>query len=561
MSRITNIKLRRGTSASWSSANPVLDAGEVGWDSTVGKFKIGDASTTWNSLAYAGDAGLALKVNNSSVGAANGVAGLGSDGKVPPGQLPLATVAWSTGIAYAAGQMIVSPAGDIVTAFEAHTSPATYNPAQWYSDNFGYLFANFTYNSWEGEKLNVFYSPDGVTVTGHGPNPLFAPATGLRDPSISKIGNKWFMAYGFHDPTVKQFAVASSPDLINWTTIATLNVSAIPNITQAWAPELYVNPENNNVYIFFTSVEASDMEVWYIQATDGTLATWGSATQLSWTSAPSKAMDPVFTKSGSTWYMFYGDNNYICRATATSLLGPWTTDKTGDWAGWGINKEAPSIMRLGPSKWRLYIDRYTGTGPNWSYPGYAYTESTDLVNWSTLTALTMGPDNKNNIVLRHGSFIKIQDQATAAVVKGVMLSGASTIRHAEYTSSTSVPSGSETQVGTLTLNTGRSFNTSDFALPAAGQIKIGTTGKYSITVHAGVGANNFGNGASAQWVTVYSTTISGNVIRNVSVGGYELSASDGGLYFNAGDIIEIRLAQFSGSTKTIDSAIRISKIS
>jgi hypothetical protein len=467
---------------------------------------------------------------------------------------------WQPSTAYTAGQQAVSPAGDILTAFDTHTSASTFDASKWYSDNFGYLFANFTFNSAEGEKLNLFYSADGVTVTGHGPNPIFAPATGLRDPAVVKIGNTWFMSHGFSNPALKQFAVASSPDLLNWTTIATLDVSAVPNITNAWAPELYVNPENGNVYIFFTSVEASDMEVWYVLATNAALTTWGSPTQLSWTSAPAKAMDPVFTKVGSTWYMFYGDNNYICRATATSLLGPYTTDKTGDWAGWGINREAPQMVRLGPSKWRLYIDRYAGTSPNWTYPGYGYTESTDLTTWTALTALTMGPDNKNNIVLRHGSFIKLQDAATAAVVQGVMLSGASTNRHAEYTCSVSATGSTNVAVGTLTLDTTRSFNTSDFTVLNSGQVKVGATGIYTATLHCGVGASNFGNGATNQWVSVYSTTMVRTIARTVGAGGYEMGCSTGNFYCNAGEIIEFQVAQFS-STKTIASRATISRVS
>lgn len=348
-------------------------------------------------------------------GEAGGIATLDSTGKVPAAQLPAASgiPPWQPNTAYFAGQQVVTKAGDILTAYETHTSGSTYDSAHWYTDNFGYLFANFTYNSWEGEKLNLFYSADGKTVTGHGPNPVFAPASGLRDPAVTKIGEKWFMSYGFHDPSQKQFAVASSPDLINWTTIATLDVSGVPNITNSWAPELYVNPEDGNVYIFFTSVEASEMEVWYVQATNAALTAWGSPQKLGWTSAPVRAMDPIFTKVDSTWYMFFGDNNYICRATAASLLGPWTQDRSGDWAGWGINREAPQIVRLGPSKWRLYIDRYEGTSPNWTYPGYAYTESTNLTTWTALTPLTMGPDVPL-IVLRHGSFIKLADSATEA---------------------------------------------------------------------------------------------------------------------------------------------------
>lgn len=39
------------TAAEWESENPVLDAGELGYDSTFNKIKVGDGSTAWKALA------------------------------------------------------------------------------------------------------------------------------------------------------------------------------------------------------------------------------------------------------------------------------------------------------------------------------------------------------------------------------------------------------------------------------------------------------------------------------------------------------------------------------
>jgi len=50
--RIDLIKLRAGTSAEWSAANPVLDNGEPGFDKTIGSLKIGDGATAWSSLSW-----------------------------------------------------------------------------------------------------------------------------------------------------------------------------------------------------------------------------------------------------------------------------------------------------------------------------------------------------------------------------------------------------------------------------------------------------------------------------------------------------------------------------
>lgn len=48
------IQLRRGTTTDLASVNEVLREGEACVELTTGKFKIGDGSTAWNSLAYQG---------------------------------------------------------------------------------------------------------------------------------------------------------------------------------------------------------------------------------------------------------------------------------------------------------------------------------------------------------------------------------------------------------------------------------------------------------------------------------------------------------------------------
>ena len=46
------IQFRRGTAAQWTAANPVLADGEMGIETDTTKFKIGDGTTAWTSLAY-----------------------------------------------------------------------------------------------------------------------------------------------------------------------------------------------------------------------------------------------------------------------------------------------------------------------------------------------------------------------------------------------------------------------------------------------------------------------------------------------------------------------------
>jgi len=52
MAATTVIKLRQGTAAAWTTANPVLAMGELGYETDTTKIKIGNGTTAWTSLAY-----------------------------------------------------------------------------------------------------------------------------------------------------------------------------------------------------------------------------------------------------------------------------------------------------------------------------------------------------------------------------------------------------------------------------------------------------------------------------------------------------------------------------
>lgn len=53
----TEIKVRmqqrRDTAAGWTAADPTLLNGELGFETDTYKYKLGDGTTAWNSLAYA----------------------------------------------------------------------------------------------------------------------------------------------------------------------------------------------------------------------------------------------------------------------------------------------------------------------------------------------------------------------------------------------------------------------------------------------------------------------------------------------------------------------------
>jgi len=54
----SRMQQRRDTAANWTSNNPTLAAGEIGFESDTNQFKIGDGSTAWTGLSYAGGGGV-----------------------------------------------------------------------------------------------------------------------------------------------------------------------------------------------------------------------------------------------------------------------------------------------------------------------------------------------------------------------------------------------------------------------------------------------------------------------------------------------------------------------
>lgn len=84
---------RRGLAAQWTAANPVLAAGEIGFETDSNKFKIGDGTNTWSLLKYFINLdGLDIDIDgfikDDKKGVANGVASLDASGLIPTAQLP-----------------------------------------------------------------------------------------------------------------------------------------------------------------------------------------------------------------------------------------------------------------------------------------------------------------------------------------------------------------------------------------------------------------------------------------------------------------------------------------
>lgn len=66
----SRLQIRRDTQANWASANPTLQAGELGFETDTGLIKVGNGTSLYNALTYAEYDYFRLTANGSAVGPA-----------------------------------------------------------------------------------------------------------------------------------------------------------------------------------------------------------------------------------------------------------------------------------------------------------------------------------------------------------------------------------------------------------------------------------------------------------------------------------------------------------
>lgn len=181
------IQFRRGTATEWSTSNPVLALGELGYESTNKIIKFGDGTTAWNTLAVAaaGDITSVVAGTGLTGGATSGVATLNLDTSVvltsssidakgdllvgtadntyskqsigTNGKVLTADSTQSTGVAWTQ----IVPAG-VVQQYAGTTAPAGYllcNGASFSSVTYGDL-ASVVGDTYGTHSGTTYYLPD-----------------------------------------------------------------------------------------------------------------------------------------------------------------------------------------------------------------------------------------------------------------------------------------------------------------------------------------------------------------------------------------------------------------
>lgn len=124
----TRMQQRRGTAQQWTDADPILAAGEIGYETDTNQFKIGDGTNVWSSLSYfknLEDLGGTLDdyIPLTQKGQAMGVATLNVNGQIPASQLGI--ILDNAPEAYDTLQEIAAAIADGNTDLGAHTNATT----------------------------------------------------------------------------------------------------------------------------------------------------------------------------------------------------------------------------------------------------------------------------------------------------------------------------------------------------------------------------------------------------------------------------------------------------
>ncbi|MDX3380561.1 glycoside hydrolase family 43 protein [Streptomyces niveiscabiei] len=239
-------------------------------------------------------------------------------------------------------------------------------------------------NSDDG-RVNVYTSDDGTDFRLAKSSAYTPPSNRIRDASVFRhTDGFYYLTYTTHtwQDVSTTIGFARSSDRVNWTFLYDYTVP-IANLSRAWAPEWFVDSDGSVNVIVSCSLTSDEwiFTPYRLRATNSALTAWSSPVALAGIGA--NHIDTYIVKTGSTYHAFTKNETtkYIEYATASSLNGPYTISKTGDWAGWGSYREGPSVIQLDNGAWRIYFDGY-GDGK------YYYSDSYDtFATWSAPKAL------------------------------------------------------------------------------------------------------------------------------------------------------------------------------
>jgi hypothetical protein len=270
------------------------------------------------------------------------------------------------------------------TGESAGTGAASGKGGAFSGPSYPYIFSNFN-DAATLSSLMIYTSNDALNWTLLYDTKFTGPTGFMRDPSIMRhTDGKYYVAFTT-PPTLSccgdesSFAIASSADLKDWSTVATVP-SGVAGVKNTWAPEWFIDSDGT-VHVTVTL----DLKTYRYEPTNSTLTKWGSGTFI----GLNGTIDTQIIKIGTTYHAIIPNRH----GTSSSLDGPWTFGS--DYKAPPNCKEAPAVVHISGDTWRFYCDD-GGNGHEKS------SLTTDLFQtWSSLQTLPMVGDN-----ISHGTVIR-----------------------------------------------------------------------------------------------------------------------------------------------------------
>lgn len=252
-----------------------------------------------------------------------------------------------------------------------------------------YLFSTFISPQ---ATLRICYSQDGVNWANMSDNAVYNPGggDGVRDPHLWFSGGYYYVAFtagnfGF----CNYWMIARSKDLLNWTTFATIPMTAVTGANQVWFGTYFLDPATG-IEHFFTAVSTNQVSpggsytssAIYEQhpVTPGDYSSMSAPVLVTGTSLPTKIIAESVVLIGGN-YRFFIKNDTTTDAycmTSASLLSGYTLGSII--TAWNATEGVGGPIQTGATSWRAFLDHGDGI---------RYSDSTDnFATWSAPLAVS-----------------------------------------------------------------------------------------------------------------------------------------------------------------------------
>lgn len=233
------------------------------------------------------------------------------------------------------------------------------------------------------------------------------------DPTLMRWRDRWWLTHQYSSAGRSRFTLRSSPDLRSWAKVAEVDPQ-VPGTVEVY-PGTWAHNEDGSVWtdetdgrprMFLTlttgSVASGPFVLHELHPLDDAMTAWSAAVRISG-DFPSNVIDPWLVHRGQAWFCWYKANDpgdeVIEVCASRTLMGPYRSHRSGDWAGWGRRCEAPCLVRLPNGSWRIYLQRYRRRTE-----GVWCSDSTDdWQTWSRLVPLVADLERDDH--LSHGDVL------------------------------------------------------------------------------------------------------------------------------------------------------------